>query len=144
MFNPSPHVPSIRLSNVHDPYFGHTQNMNLEPEQRQATERRARREEDDGDLESDDNYLQDPDHRSVRGCRDYARRDLPEAVFFRREQDNLEIALMERRVVEANRALGDAIRDLKETKMRIRDRRRDERLPEFVDDVYERVGALAI
>lgn len=122
-------------------------------------ERMARRakEDNDSDLESDDEYYQD---REERG-RDYedrrTRLDLPdEAVFFRREQDDLEIALIEKRVAEATRALEEAKRDLKEAKMRIRDRRREERqqlnersrgshsLPEFVrpslDD--ERVGAL--
>lgn len=124
----------------------------------ELAERRARRarEETDSDLESDDDYYQDRDDRGV-GRRDYdyedrrTRHDLPEAVFFRREQDDLEIAHIERRVAEATRALEDAKRDLKETKLRIRERRREERqqmnersrnhsTPASVDD--ERVGAL--
>ena len=168
MFNPPPYVPSIHLSDTIpssiplNAQFGHARNMNIDSEvQRRAAElveRMARRakEDTDSDLESDGDYYQDrdPDY-------DYedrrTRRDLPdEAVFFRREQDDLEIALIERRVAEATRALEDAKRDLKEAKTRIRDRRREERqqlnersrgshsLPEFVrpslDD--ERVGAL--
>lgn len=120
----------------------------------ELAERRARRakEDTDSDLESDDDYYQDHDDRGVG--RDYnyedrrTRRDLPEAVFFRREQDDLEIAHIERRVAEATRALEDAKRDLKETKLRIRDRRREERQQmnerssthSVPDD--ERVGAL--
>jgi hypothetical protein len=142
--------------------------MNLEFEmQRRATElaerraRRGKKEDALGDFESDDDYHQN------RGRRDYnygdenwrARRDLPEAMFFRWEQDDLEIAHMEGRVTEANRALENALRDLEETKMRIRDRRREEKqqlnernrmnhgVPEFarpfVDDVHERVDFLS-
>jgi len=145
MFNPS-HVPNIHLSDIsHNPY---------------SRARRAK-EDTDSDFESDDSYYQDRDDRGV-GRRDYdyedTRRDLPEAeaVFFRREQDDLEIAHIERRVAEATRALEDAERDLRETKMRIRDRRREERqqskersrfnhsVPEFVrpsvDDVHERAS----
>jgi len=131
--------------------------------QRRATElaeRRARRAKEDakGDSKSDDDYHQN------RGRRDYnygeenwrARRDLPEAMLFRWEQDDLEVADMERRVTEANRALENALRDLEETKLRIRDRRREDKqqlnersrmnhgVPEFVrpfvDDVYERAS----
>jgi len=151
MFNPPPYVPSIHLSDL-NPQFGHAQNMNLGTEMHRHTaelaERIARsaREDNDSDLESDDDYYQDRDERG----RDYdyedrrTRRDLPdEAVFFRREQedlDELEIAHIERRVAEAARALEEARRDLNEAKMRIRDRRREERqrgrgghsLPEFV------------
>ena len=168
MFNPSPYVPNIHLSDITlNPQFGHARNMNLEAEMQRRTaelaERRARRADEDteSDLESDDDCYQDRDNRGV-GRRDYdyedrrTRRDLPEAVYFRREQDDMEIAHIERRVAEATRVLEDAKRDLKETKMRIRDRRREERqqlnernrvnhsVPEFarpsVDD--ERVGAL--
>lgn len=147
--------------------------MNLETEMQRRTaelaERRARRAEEDtdsdfdSDFESDDDYYQDRDDRGV-GRRDYdykdrrTRRDKPEAVFFRRGQDDLEIADIEKRVADATRALEDAKRDLKETKMRIRDRRREERqqlnersrvnhnVAEFArpsaDDVYEGVGTL--
>lgn len=137
-------------------------NLGAEIQRRTAelAERRTRRakEDTDSDLESDDDYYQDRDDRGV-GSRDYDyedRRELPEAVFFRREQDDLEIAHIERRVAEATRALEDAKRDLKETKMRIRDRRREERqqlnersrvnhsVPEFLRPSVtdERVGAL--
>ena len=135
--------------------------MNLGAEMQRRTaelaERRARRaeEDSDSDLESDDDYYQDRDDRGRRD-HDYedwlTRRDSPEAVFFRREQDDLEIELVERRVLEATRALEDAKRDLKETKMRIRDRRREERQqlngrsrvnPEFArPSVDDAVGAL--
>ena len=169
MFNPSPYIPSIHLSDIslnpYAPQFGHPQNSDFGPEMQRRTaglaERRGRRakENTDSDLESDDDYYQD---RGVDLDYDYedrrTRHDLPEAVFYRREQDDLEIAHIERRVAEATRALEDAKRDLKETKMRIRDRRREERqqlnersrvshgASEFVrpsvDDVYEGVGAL--
>lgn len=170
MFNPSPYVPNIHVSDIslnpYTPQFGHTRNMNLGAEMQRRTaglaERRARRaeEDSDSDLESDDDYYQDRDDGgAVRRDHDYedwlTRRDSPEAVFFRREQDDLEIELVERRVAEATRALEDAKRDLKETKTRIRDRRREERQqlnersrfnPEFVrpsvNDVNEGVGAL--
>ena len=115
------------------------------------------KEDTDSDLESDGGYYQDHDpNYDYKDQR--TRRDLPdEAVFFiRREQDDLKIALIERRVAEATRALEGSKQDLKEAKMWIRDRRHEERqqlnershgshsLPEFVqpslDD--ERVGAL--
>lgn len=108
---------------------------------------RRTREDTDSDLESDGDYYQDD--RDVRGRNyDYedrrTRRGLPdEAVFFRREQDDLddlEITHIEKRVADAARALEEAKRDLKEAKIRIRERRREERqrsrgshsLPEFV------------
>lgn len=154
MSNASPYVPSIHLSNAL--YLGQTPNMNLGPEMQRRTaelaERRARRAIEDA--ESDDGYHQD---RDVRGRRNYDYRE-EDRRDFRRDQDDLEIAHMERRVEEANHALEDAMRDLEETKMRIRNRRREERQPlnersrmnnampefvrPFVDDVYERVSAL--
>ena len=98
--------------------------MNLSSEMpRRAAELARRAEEDTGgsDIESDDNGDYEYDDRRTR-------RDVPEeAVFFRREQDDLEIALIERRVAEATRVLEEAKRDLKEAKIRIRDRRREER-----------------
>jgi len=152
MFNASPYVPSIHLSNAL--YPGQTPNMNLGPEMQRRTaelaERQARGAKEDA--ESDDDYHQD---RDVRGRRnyDYRGEDMRD---FRREQDDLEIAHMEKRVKEANHALEDAIRDLEKTKMRIRNRRREERqqlnersrmnngMPEFVrpfvDGVYERAS----
>ena len=128
-------------------------NIGSEVQRRTAEllERRARgaKEDNDSDFKSDDDSYQDRDDRGRNY--DYedrrTRRDLPdEAVFFRREQDDLdalEITHIERRVEEATRALEDAKRDLKEAKMRIRDRRREERQRSrglAVDD--ERVGAL--
>jgi hypothetical protein len=141
--------------------------MNLGAETQRRTARRSvssassAREGTESDVESDDDYYQDRDDRGV-DRRDYdyedrhTRHDLPDAVFFRRDQDDLEIAHIERRVAEATRALEEAKRDLKETKMRIRNRRREERQHErsrvnhsvpanefagpFLDD--ERVGAL--
>lgn len=133
------------------------QRRTAELAERQTLARRAN-EDTNSDFESDDDYYQGRDDRR-RGY-DYedrrTRRDLPEALFFRREQDDLEIAHIERRVAEATRALEDAKLDLKQTKIRIRDRRREERqhlnershvnysVPEFdrasVDD--ESVGAL--
>jgi hypothetical protein len=139
--------------------------------QRRAAElagRRARRANEDYDdadseLESDDNYHEDNDDSDDNSRRDYdyreeGRRDLPEAVIFRREQDDLEIAHMEMAVVEATRSLEDAKRNLRETKLRIKNRRREERqqleeqsrknrsVPELsravVDDGHARVGAL--
>ena len=141
----------------------------------ELSERRARRanEYDNSDFESDDDYHMDSaddyhpdsDHdMDVRGRRDYdyseedrqARRDLPQVVFFRREQDALDIARMERAVQEASRALDDAKRNLRETKMRIKDRRREERQQlkessrlnrgpsEVADNVYDRVGVFVL
>jgi hypothetical protein len=157
-----PYVPSIHLSDISlNPQSGHTRDMNLgagmQRRLAELAERQAQRAKE-GTTESD---LESDDDRGV-GRRDYdyedrrSRRDLSEAVFFRREQDDLEIAHIERRVAEATRALEEAKQDLMETKMRIRDRRREERqqlnersrvnqgVPEFVrpsvDD--ERVGAL--
>lgn len=161
------HVPSIHLSDISlNPQVGHTRNMNLGAEMQRRTselsERRVRRAEEgtESDVESDDDYYQDRDDRGV-DRRDYdyddrrTRHDLPDAVFFRRDQDDLEIAHIERRVASATRALEEAKRDLNETKIRIRNRRREERqllnersrvshsVPAnepFLDD--ERVGAL--
>jgi hypothetical protein len=157
MFNPSPYVPSIHLSDPsYNPYSG--QMPDVQRRVAELAERRVRMAMEDPD--SDVDYHDD---RGIRGRRGYdyreedwrARRDIPEAVFSRWEQDDLEIAHMEKRVVEADRALEEALQDLKETKMRIRDRRREERqplnergrasqsVPEFPrPDVYERVGAL--
>lgn len=150
----SPYVPSIHLSDA-----SYNQNMNdIQRRVAELAERRVRMAMEDAD--SDVDYHDD---RGIRGRRGYdyrekdwrARRDIPEAVFSRWEQDDLEIAHMEKRVVEADRALEEALRDLKETKMRIRDRRREERqllnergrasqsVPEFAHpNMYETVGAL--
>jgi len=136
MYNPSasPFFPSIHLSDIspnpYTPQFD-TRNRNIGAEmQRRAAERaegRARRaeEDSDSDFESDDSddYDEDSDDR----CDYEDQRTRPEAVFFRREQDDLEIAHKERRVAEAIRALKDAKRDLRETRMRIKDRKREER-----------------
>ena len=140
--------------------------------QRRAAElagRRARRANEDYDdadseFESDDNYHEDNDDSDDKSRRDYdyreqGRRDLPDAVIFRREQDDLEIAHMEMAVVEATRSLEDAKRNLRQTKLRIKNRRREERqqleeqsrknrsVPELsravVDDGHARVGALS-
>lgn len=121
--NPPPYIPSIHLSDTAlplNPQFGY---MDLGTEMQRRTaelaERRARRADLDSDLESDDDYHKDRDRRT--------RGDLPEAVMFRRKQDELEIAHIERRVAEATRTLEEAKRDLKEAKERIRNRRREER-----------------
>lgn len=157
MFNPPPYVPGIPLSDtipLNNSQFGHTPNLGIEVQRRTAelAERMGRRakEDTDGDLEGD--YEDDGDRERDFNYED--RRTRPnEAVFFRRDQDDLddmEIAHIERRVAEATRILEEAKRDLKEARMRIRNRRREERqrgrgnhsLPEFVRPSVqdERVG----
>jgi len=127
MLNPPPYVPNVQLSDAIS-QFEHARNtMNLGTEvQRRAAELARRAEEDTVgiDIESDDDEGDgDYEYEDRR-----TRRDVPEeAVFFRREQDELEIGLIERRVAEATRVLEEAQRDLKEAKDRIRDRRREER-----------------
>lgn len=109
-------------------------------------ERRARRAQEDenqfrdeigSDLGDDDDWdyvhHQDSDHDMDDNDHHYreedrhVRHDLHEAMLFRREQEDLEIAHMEMTVLEADRALDEAKRNLRETKMRIKDRRREER-----------------
>jgi len=184
MFSPSPHVPIIHLPNVsHNPFLPHqpTLNMNIGADMRRhaaaLTKRRARREQEDENQDQDEVYSdddwdyvhhQDSDHdMNVRSLPDHnyregdrrARRDLREDVLPRREQDDLEIAHLERAVLEANRALEDAKWNLREAMLRRRERRYEERqqfeeqnhanrsAPEFVrpfvDDVYEKVDALS-
>jgi hypothetical protein len=148
MYNPPPYAPPI-------PTPTHlSDNISvISPE----VQRRRAEEDNDGDFESDGDSYQDLDDRG----RDYdyedrsTRRDLPdEAVFFTRREgvldDDLELGRIERKVAEAARVLEEAKRELKEVKLRIRNRRREERQQfgnhshprTFVDD--ERVGCTAI
>lgn len=159
MFN----VPSIHLPNVsHNPYLP-SRNMDIRDMIKTHLDRLAEgrpRRYYNRDFETDDDYS---DHNvDVRGRRDYDYREEDrhvrrEAESFTTEQDDLEIAHMEKAVLEARRALDDAKRNLMDTQLRIRDRRRGEMrqlrerdrvshsVPEFtrprMDDVYERVGA---